>query len=78
MLCSRLLNGNNIRFIRSDGLFGRLSNLIKIDLCRNSISEIEPNAFEGAMKVAEIALCANQIHEIHNKMFTGLYNLKSL
>lgn len=73
-----LLNDNELVRIKSDGLFGRLPNLVKLDVRRNSIARIEQNAFEGASKIAELLLSENRISEIHNKMFLGLHNLKTL
>lgn len=49
-----ILNDNEIGKIKSDGLFGRLPNLIKLDLRRNQVTGIEDNAFEGASKLAEL------------------------
>lgn len=74
----RLLNDNELGRIKSDGLFGRLPNLVKLDLRRNQITGIEPNAFEGALKIQDLLISENKITEIHNKMFLGLHNLKSL
>lgn len=74
----RLLNDNELGRIKSDGLFGRLPNLVKLDLRRNQITGIEPNAFEGASKIQDMLISENKITEIHNKMFLGLHNLKSL
>lgn len=74
----RLLNDNELGRIKSDGLFGRLPNLVKLDLRRNQITGIEQNAFEGASKIQDLLLSENKIAEIHNKMFLGLHNLKSL
>ncbi|XP_037915556.1 protein slit isoform X1 [Hermetia illucens] len=73
-----LLNDNELGRIKSDGLFGRLPNLIKLDLRRNHITGIEPNAFEGASKIQDLLLSENKIQEVHNKMFLGLHHLKSL
>ncbi|XP_055692346.1 protein slit isoform X2 [Lutzomyia longipalpis] len=73
-----LLNDNDLGRIRSDGLFGRLPNLVKLDLRRNKIVSIERNSFEGASKIQDLVLAENKIPEIHNKMFLGLHNLKSL
>lgn len=73
-----LLNNNEIGRIKSDGLFGRLPNLQKLDLRRNQITGIEQNAFEGCARLSELLLAENKIREVHNKMFTGLHNLKSL
>lgn len=73
-----LLNDNELNRIRSDGLFGRLPNLVKLDLRRNQISAVEPNAFEGATKIQELFISENKIPEVHNKMFLGLHQLKTL
>lgn len=50
----RLLHDNELGRIKSDGLFGRLPNLIKLDLRRNQITGIEENAFEGAIRITEL------------------------
>ncbi|XP_048524192.1 protein slit isoform X2 [Dendroctonus ponderosae] len=73
-----LLNDNELGRIKSDGLFGRLPNLVKLDLRGNLITGIEENAFEGAIKISELLLSENKFMEIHNKMFLGLHNLKIL
>jgi slit 2 len=72
------LNDNELKRIRSDGLFGRLPNLVKLDLRRNQITGIEANAFEGATKIQELHINENKMTEVHNKMFLGLHNLKTL
>jgi slit protein 2 len=64
--------------IKSDGLFGRLPNLVKLDLRRNQIAAIEPRAFDGASKIQEMLISENKMTEVHNKMFMGLHNLKTL
>lgn len=74
----RLLNDNELTRIKSDGLFGRLPNLVKLDLRRNKINSIEQNAFEGASKINDLLLAENKLDKIHNKMFLGLHNLKML
>ena len=51
-----LLNDNEITKIKSDGLFGRLPNLVKLDFRRNKINGIEPNSFEGAEKLSELSV----------------------
>ncbi|XP_050293925.1 protein slit isoform X3 [Anthonomus grandis grandis] len=73
-----LLNDNELGRIKSDGLFGRLPNLSKLDLRRNIITGIEQNAFEGASRISELLLSENKLMEIHNKMFLGLHTLKVL
>lgn len=50
----RLLQDNELTKVKSDGLFGRLPNLIKLDLRRNQITGIEENSFEGASKISEL------------------------
>ncbi|XP_066141931.1 protein slit isoform X1 [Euwallacea fornicatus] len=73
-----LLNDNALGRIKSDGLFGRLPNLVKLDLRRNLITGIEENAFEGASKISDLLISENKLMEIHNKMFLGLHSLKVL
>jgi len=73
-----LLNDNQLVRIKSDGLFGRLPNLVKLDLRRNQIAGIEPQAFDGASKIQEMLISENKMTEVHNKMFMGLHNLKTL
>lgn len=73
-----MLNDNQLGRIKSDGLFGRLPNLVKLDLRRNQISGIEPQAFDGALKIQEMLISENKMTEVHNKMFMGLHNLKTL
>lgn len=73
-----LLNDNQLGRIKSDGLFGRLPNLVKLDLRRNQITGIEPQAFDGALKIQEMLISENKMTEVHNKMFMGLHNLKTL
>ncbi|XP_017781049.1 PREDICTED: protein slit [Nicrophorus vespilloides] len=73
-----LLHDNELGRIKSDGLFGRLPNLIKLDLRRNQITGIEENSFEGASRISELLLSENKLLEIHNKMFLGLHSLKVL
>lgn len=48
------MNDNEIKRVRSDGLFGRLPNLVKLDLRRNKITGIEGNAFEGCHHLSEL------------------------
>uniref|UniRef100_A0A1A9ZRB4 Protein slit n=1 Tax=Glossina pallidipes TaxID=7398 RepID=A0A1A9ZRB4_GLOPL len=73
-----LLNDNELTRIKSDGLFGRLPHLVKLELKRNHIVTIEDNAFEGASRILDLQLVENKIKEISNKMFLGLHQLKSL
>jgi slit 2 len=55
-----------------------LPNLVKLDLRRNQITGIEPQAFDGALKIQEMLISENKMTEVHNKMFMGLHNLKTL
>jgi slit 2 len=48
------MNDNEIGKIKSDGLFGRLPHLQKLEMKRNIISSVEANAFEGAIKLYEL------------------------
>lgn len=48
------MNDNELGRIKSDGLFGRLPNLSKLDLRRNQITGIEENSFEGALQISEL------------------------
>ncbi|KAK7794523.1 hypothetical protein R5R35_011285 [Gryllus longicercus] len=73
-----LLSDNDLGRLKSDGLFGRLPNLQKLDLRRSKITGIEENTFEGCSRLSELLLSENKIHEVHNKMFAGLGNLKTL
>ncbi|ALC41858.1 sli [Drosophila busckii] len=73
-----LLNDNELGRINSDGLFGRLPHLVRLELKRNQLTGIEPNAFEGASRIQELQLGENKIKEISNKMFLGLHQLKTL
>jgi len=52
--CFSLLNDNEIGRLKSDGLFGRLLNLQKLDLRRNRVTGIEENTFEGAARLTEL------------------------
>lgn len=73
-----MLNDNELGRINSDGLFGRLPHLVKLELKRNQLTGIEPNAFEGASRIQDLQLGENKIKEISNKMFLGLHQLKTL
>lgn len=74
----RLLDNNFIQVIRSDGFFGRLSNLQRLYVKANQIKNIEPYAFEGAVKLQELYLDNNMLTVIQNKVFSGLLSLKKL
>lgn len=51
---------------------------MKLELKRNQLTGIEPNAFEGASHIQELQFGENKIKQISNKMFLGLHQLKTL
>ncbi|XP_060809370.1 protein slit isoform X2 [Amyelois transitella] len=73
-----LMSDNNLGQIKSDGLFGRLPDLTKLDLRNNGITIIEDNAFDGAANIQELFLDGNQLKTITDKMFFGLHSLSVL
>ncbi|KAJ8264517.1 hypothetical protein GJAV_G00150220 [Gymnothorax javanicus] len=72
------LNNNEISVLESTGIFKSLSQLKKINLSNNKISEIEDGAFEGAGSVIELHLTANQLDSVRSGMFRGLEGLRML
>ncbi|KPJ21600.1 Protein slit [Papilio machaon] len=70
-----LMSDNNLRQIKSDGLFGRLPDLNKLDFRNNGITEIEDNAFDGAANMQELLLDGNHLATVTDKMFFGLHSL---
>ncbi|XP_051778405.1 slit homolog 1a isoform X1 [Erpetoichthys calabaricus] len=72
------LNGNEISTLEATGIFKTLSQLKKINLSNNKISEIEDGAFEGAISVNELHLTANQLDSVRSGMFRGLDGLRTL
>lgn len=69
---------NNLGQIKSDGLFGRLPDLSKLDFRNNGITVIEDNAFDGAANIRELLLDGNSLTTITDKMFWGLHSLNTL
>lgn len=72
------LQDNNLRVIKSIGIFKKLKNLQRLDLRNNKIYLIEDNAFQGADQLSELFLNENFLSNINPKMFNGLENLKTL
>ncbi|KAJ8705436.1 hypothetical protein PYW08_012482 [Mythimna loreyi] len=70
-----LMSDNSLGQIKSDGLFGRLPDLTKLDLRNNGITLIEDNAFDGAANIQELLLDGNLIQTVTDKMFFGLHSL---
>ncbi|CAB3224476.1 unnamed protein product [Arctia plantaginis] len=73
-----LMSDNSLGQIKSDGLFGRLPDLTKLDLRNNGITVIEDNAFDGAANIQELLLDGNLIQSVTDKMFFGLHSLSIL
>ncbi|MGH0116672.1 UNVERIFIED_CONTAM: hypothetical protein FKN15_021220 [Acipenser sinensis] len=72
------LNNNEIAALEATGIFKTLSQLKKINLSNNKITEIEDGAFEGAIAVNELHLTANQMDSVRSGMFRGLEGLRTL
>uniref|UniRef100_A0A3B3T238 Slit homolog 1 protein n=1 Tax=Paramormyrops kingsleyae TaxID=1676925 RepID=A0A3B3T238_9TELE len=72
------LNNNEISVLEATGVFKSLSQLKKINLSNNKISEIEDGAFEGTGSVVELHLTANQMDSVRGGMFRGLDGLRML
>ncbi|KAM6916623.1 slit homolog 1a isoform 2-T2 [Xenentodon cancila] len=72
------LNNNEITTLDATGVFKNLSQLKKINLSNNKITDIEDGAFEGASSVIELHLTANQIDSVRSGMFRGLEGLRML
>ncbi|CAH0730501.1 unnamed protein product, partial [Brenthis ino] len=73
-----IMPDNNLGQIKSDGLFGRLPDLTKLDLRNNAIAVIEDNAFDGAASIQELLLDGNLLQTVTDKMFFGLHSLTTL
>ncbi|XP_059055035.1 protein slit [Achroia grisella] len=73
-----IIPDNNLGQIKSDGLFGRLPDLTKLDFRNNGITVIEDNAFDGAANIQELLLDGNQLQTVTDKMFFGLHSLSIL
>uniref|UniRef100_A0A8C9S1Q5 Slit homolog 1a (Drosophila) n=1 Tax=Scleropages formosus TaxID=113540 RepID=A0A8C9S1Q5_SCLFO len=72
------LNNNEITTLEATGVFKTLTQLKKINLSNNKISEVEDGAFEGASSVTELHLTANQLDSVRSSMFRGLSGLRML
>ncbi|XP_028156875.1 protein slit [Ostrinia furnacalis] len=73
-----LMSDNALGQIKSDGLFGRLPDLTKLDFRNNGITVIEDNAFDGAANIQELLLDGNLLQTVTDKMFFGLHSLTVL
>uniref|UniRef100_A0A674AE78 Slit homolog 1b (Drosophila) n=1 Tax=Salmo trutta TaxID=8032 RepID=A0A674AE78_SALTR len=72
------LNNNDISVLEATGVFKTLSQLKKINLSNNKISEIEDGVFEGAGSVVELHLTANHLDSVRGTMFRGMGGLRML
>ncbi|XP_068607543.1 slit homolog 1 protein-like [Brachionichthys hirsutus] len=72
------LNNNDLTVLEATGAFKGLSQLKKINLSNNKISEIEAGAFEGASSAAELHLSANHLEAVRGSMFRGMEGLRML
>nr|XP_033479767.1 slit homolog 1 protein-like [Epinephelus lanceolatus]XP_033479768.1 slit homolog 1 protein-like [Epinephelus lanceolatus] len=72
------LNNNDLSVLEATGAFKGLSQLKKINLSNNKISEIEDGAFEGASSVVELHLTANHLESVRGSMFKGMEGLRML
>uniref|UniRef100_A0A8C6NSN4 Slit homolog 1b (Drosophila) n=1 Tax=Nothobranchius furzeri TaxID=105023 RepID=A0A8C6NSN4_NOTFU len=72
------LNNNDLSTLEATGAFKGLSQLRKINLSNNKISEIEDGAFEGASSVVELHLTANHLESVRGGMFRGMEGLRML
>uniref|UniRef100_A0A8B9I0W2 Slit homolog 1a (Drosophila) n=1 Tax=Astyanax mexicanus TaxID=7994 RepID=A0A8B9I0W2_ASTMX len=70
------LNNNEITSLEATGAFKTLTQLKKINLSNNKISEIEDGVFEGASSVNELHLTANQLDSV--RTFDTLQTLSTL
>ncbi|KAM4611248.1 slit homolog 1b [Polymixia lowei] len=72
------LNNNDLSVLEATGAFKGLSQLKKINLSNNKISEIEDGVFEGAASVVELHLSANHLESVRGSMFRGMEGLRML
>ncbi|KAM6942391.1 LOW QUALITY PROTEIN: slit homolog 1b [Lycodopsis pacificus] len=72
------LNNNDLSVLEATGAFKGLSQLKKINLSNNKISEIEDGAFEGASSAMELHLTANHLESVRGGMFRGMEGLRML
>ncbi|XP_034392503.1 slit homolog 1b [Cyclopterus lumpus] len=72
------LNNNDLSVLEATGAFKGLTQLKKINLSNNKISEIEDGAFEGASAAVELHLTANHLESVRGGMFKGTEGLRML
>ncbi|XP_071360831.1 slit homolog 1b [Trachinotus anak] len=72
------LNNNDLSVLEATGAFKGLSQLKKINLSNNKISDIEDGAFEGASSVVELHLTANHLESVRGSMLKGMEGLRML
>uniref|UniRef100_A0A4W6EH69 Slit homolog 1b (Drosophila) n=1 Tax=Lates calcarifer TaxID=8187 RepID=A0A4W6EH69_LATCA len=72
------LNNNDLSVLEATGAFKGLSQLKKINLSNNKISDIEDGAFDGASSVVELHLTANHLESVRGSMFKGMEGLRML
>ncbi|KAF3852765.1 hypothetical protein F7725_006120 [Dissostichus mawsoni] len=72
------LNNNDLSVLEATRAFKGLSQLKKINLSNNKISEIEDGAFDGASSVVELHLTANHLESVRGSMFRGMEGLRML
>nr|XP_057938540.1 slit homolog 1 protein-like [Doryrhamphus excisus] len=72
------LNNNDLSVLEATGAFKGLSQLKKINLSNNKISDIEDGAFDGASSVTELHLTANHLESVRGSMFRGMEGLRML
>lgn len=63
--------------LKSD-TFTNLTNLVRLELQRSNISQIEPGAFKYLKRLKRLNLKANKITSINRNAFEGLFNLEEL
>ncbi|XP_047189663.1 slit homolog 1 protein-like isoform X3 [Scophthalmus maximus] len=72
------LNNNDLSVLEATGAFKGLSQLKKINLSNNKISDIEDGAFDGASSVVELHLTANHLESVRGSMLKGMEGLRML
>ncbi|KAM9792195.1 LOW QUALITY PROTEIN: slit homolog 1 protein-like [Neosynchiropus ocellatus] len=72
------LNNNDLSVLEATGAFKGLTQLKKINLSNNKISEIEDGAFDGASSAVELHLTANHLEAVRGSMFRGAEGLRML
>ncbi|XP_060923455.1 slit homolog 1 protein-like [Limanda limanda] len=72
------LNNNDLSVLEATGAFKGLTQLKKINLSNNKISDIEDGAFDGASSAVELHLTANHLESVRGSMFRGMEGLRML